>query len=84
MTTTLLKQYLTSKLEAYCFTNHSAKMFMQRIKTDLSDIYSDLWIDEESADHKEILFYHFLPNLSDSEVEATMDNLIEIGIDKNV
>lgn len=48
---------------------------MNRTGISYQDIYTDMWVDEDSADHYVILTEHFIPSLTDGEVETTLDNI---------
>lgn len=50
-----------------------AKRFMDRTWVGYDDLFD--WQDTEEADYYDIMVYHRLPDLSDWEVETTLDNI---------
>jgi hypothetical protein len=59
----IVKEYI--KHPNYNQQNLNAKLFMDWTGIDYKDIYIDLEVDEESADHYTILTDVFIPSMSD-------------------
>lgn len=58
-----------------------AKRFMDWTWLSYKDIYEDMEVDENNADHYDILVSHFIPTMTDWEVELTIETILEEWID---
>lgn len=58
-----------------------AKRFMDWTTLSYQDIYEDLEVHENNADHYDILNNYFIPTMTDWEIELTVNTILEAGID---
>lgn len=65
------------------YANYNAKMFMDRTGVWYDDILKEHNIDPESAEYYDILMSHWLPSLSDWEIETTYENIYNSWFEMN-
>lgn len=58
-----------------------ARRFMDWTWLSYKDIYEDMEVNENNADHYDILVSHFIPTMTDWEIELTIETILEKWID---